>query len=744
LLFYFYPAKGEAGKPKTTFPPLVQALVAMDTGKIVKVECAPLFWPVEQKPDQPLGQYPGASLCGLSLQETDALYQKYYGLCDRLFLETAVTDLGSCPVYPLWVAAFNRVREDGFEAYYAPYITRILSSLPSGVSTIAYPRSPAAKPEHTSTPRVVPPFRPHKRIDVCVHLEAAKRLLVNAGLDALLPTWREIAARRENLFFSVAVIGEISRGKSSLLNRLLGEDILPVGDLPTTAILTRIRNGGRKSGCRILATKIREELVPTAEELRRFKADPEGCDPEGVIQIELPNLWLSDNRLILYDTPGAADLTGQRAALTVEAITRCDAAIVVINATMPCSLTEMEFIHGHVVAKRMPRVAAAISKLDLIPPHERGAVISHIASKMRDLSTSIELWSVHSQAEIPETSDSQIIAAGPDAIRARVSAWACDADIEGCRDIQAATQLQCLLASATNVLGKQLTTARLSSDEQIKCIQKERAAIARAAMDWDDIKIVLDAKALQTEQALFKALAERTTDVAGELHYSLTKSNNPQAWWKEDFPVKLRRQVELLAKSVGQQIEQLVVSHHAWLDQTVRSRFALDGIVSLETSLLERDVASIGIPGSPALTDLDHRRKVSRIALLGGTVASYLMFGPLAVGVSGGLALWSESTLKRLMDDQKIVSRSTVDASVDEVFNILHKRLSQRIRGWYKTMFDAIRQEAAQWQTAQLTAVEKGVDISEPEVKGIEALVDQAARQLQTINMDMEAKHDGP
>jgi ribosome biogenesis GTPase A len=70
-----------------------------------------------------------------------------------------------------------------------------------------------------------------------------RQLITEAGLNALLPEWQRLFVRLNEPTFSVAVAGEFSRGKSTLINRLLGADLLPVGDLPTTALLTHVRHG---------------------------------------------------------------------------------------------------------------------------------------------------------------------------------------------------------------------------------------------------------------------------------------------------------------------------------------------------------------------------------------------------------------------------------------------------------------------------------------------------------------------
>jgi len=55
-----------------------------------------------------------------------------------------------------------------------------------------------------------------------------------------------LAARVSEGRFYLACIGQFKRGKSTLINALMGETVLPVGFIPVTAVPTVIRYGARK------------------------------------------------------------------------------------------------------------------------------------------------------------------------------------------------------------------------------------------------------------------------------------------------------------------------------------------------------------------------------------------------------------------------------------------------------------------------------------------------------------------
>jgi ribosome biogenesis GTPase A len=75
---------------------------------------------------------------------------------------------------------------------------------------------------------------------VLARLAEAAELL---GVAEVRDLAAEVAGRLQALRLEVAVVGEFKRGKSSLLNALVGREVLPVGVLPLTAVPTVLEQG---------------------------------------------------------------------------------------------------------------------------------------------------------------------------------------------------------------------------------------------------------------------------------------------------------------------------------------------------------------------------------------------------------------------------------------------------------------------------------------------------------------------
>ena len=58
---------------------------------------------------------------------------------------------------------------------------------------------------------------------------------------------KELAEKLENQQVTISVIGQFKRGKSTLVNAILQDEILPVGIVPVTAAVTEIRYGEKSA-----------------------------------------------------------------------------------------------------------------------------------------------------------------------------------------------------------------------------------------------------------------------------------------------------------------------------------------------------------------------------------------------------------------------------------------------------------------------------------------------------------------
>ena len=182
--------------------------------------------------------------------------------------------------------------------------------------------------------------------------------------------------------FSVAVVGEFSRGKSTFINNLFAREMLPVGNTPTTAMLTRIRYNEKPMLVVANGKGKKSKPMPLVEESwDGLVADLYGNDPFGVAFVGVNSDWLKGG-LEIIDTPGAGDLEAKRALIIGDALRGSDGAIIAVSADTPMSLSEQVFVKERLISMKTPFLMLVITKLDRIPENERDRIVDFIKTKL--------------------------------------------------------------------------------------------------------------------------------------------------------------------------------------------------------------------------------------------------------------------------------------------------------------------------------------------------------------------------
>ena len=91
------------------------------------------------------------------------------------------------------------------------------------------------------------PFTNYKQVLLTLvgNLKRLRHFSTKLHIDRLSKLIDHLITRIETDSFSIAVVGEFKRGKSTFINAILGEEILPADVLPTTATLNRVTYGSK-------------------------------------------------------------------------------------------------------------------------------------------------------------------------------------------------------------------------------------------------------------------------------------------------------------------------------------------------------------------------------------------------------------------------------------------------------------------------------------------------------------------
>ncbi len=202
--------------------------------------------------------------------------------------------------------------------------------------------------------------------------------LSNDGrLGAFMPSYQAII-EAINAPLSVALLGEFNAGKSSVVNALIGEKVVPVGVIPTTAQSGVIRFGPRKAARIVMVNgEVVEENFAGAKKMMKSNSDDidyvEFSYPHP--QLRLVNFW---------DTPGFNALEARHERVAKKALNSAEAILWVMDANQVLSQTQREQIDS--VTNSAQRLIIIINKIDRVDSdaieHLKAYVEEHIGSKI--------------------------------------------------------------------------------------------------------------------------------------------------------------------------------------------------------------------------------------------------------------------------------------------------------------------------------------------------------------------------
>jgi small GTP-binding protein len=183
--------------------------------------------------------------------------------------------------------------------------------------------------------------------------------------------------------FNLVVLGEFNHGKSTFVNALLGEEILPVGITPTTATINHIIWSEEPRARAVLRDGGTEEVNPA--ELADW-VTLDGDRSEGIRYVELcyPGEILR-NKVTLVDTPGVNDINEARAEITYSYIPRADAVIFLLDSTQVLKRSERAFIQQRLLRRSRDKLIFVLGKADLLDGEELAEATAFAQEHLNEL-----------------------------------------------------------------------------------------------------------------------------------------------------------------------------------------------------------------------------------------------------------------------------------------------------------------------------------------------------------------------
>lgn len=199
-------------------------------------------------------------------------------------------------------------------------------------------------------------------------LEKAEKLLDASNMcNDFATKIKQLKGKIQNKQIVISVVGQFKRGKTSFINTILGNDILPVGIIPITSVITKLRYGLPQA--KIMFNNGEEKEV-SFDSLHKYISEQE--NPKNKKDVECVDIYypcgILKDGVILVDTPGVGSIHKHNTEVTYSFLKDSDAVIFMLSVDSPINEIEKDFLYS--VRKYASKFYFAVNKIDMISEKE--------------------------------------------------------------------------------------------------------------------------------------------------------------------------------------------------------------------------------------------------------------------------------------------------------------------------------------------------------------------------------------
>jgi ribosome biogenesis GTPase A len=196
-----------------------------------------------------------------------------------------------------------------------------------------------------------------------------------AGFNRLLEKLRQNR-------FNLVMLGAFKRGKSSLINALLGQAVLPTGIVPLTSVVT-ILGYGEKLDIQVHFFQGESQRIGAGELVDYITEKGNPRNRKGVREVEIayPSEYLQDGVRII-DTPGVGSVYQHNSEVAYNYLPQVDAAVFVVTVDPPLSASEQAFLKD--IREYVHKLFFVLNKTDYVDAPERQEALEFTTRVLQD------------------------------------------------------------------------------------------------------------------------------------------------------------------------------------------------------------------------------------------------------------------------------------------------------------------------------------------------------------------------
>jgi GTP-binding protein EngB required for normal cell division len=423
---------------------------------------------------------------------------------------------------------------------------------------------------------------------------------------------------------TVVVVGEIKRGKSTLVNALAGADVSPTGEGVVTSSTVAVvpPSASLPAGSADVQYADRHEVVTLEQAQSLVAPDLAGRERPLGVQVALTSPWVPE--LALVDTPGVGGLSSVHGRVARRAAAKATALLFVVDGGQTLTAPELEFLRD--ISDHTEHVVVALTKVDRNPGgwqqvrDENRALLRQHAPRFASvpiLPVSAS-YAVHARSQPPQVAAALEEASGLGALATTLTALLADE-----RRAAVANALRAGHSGLERLEARVALELRASAEVQVREeLAAELQRLAQLQLQQRRGKLDLERDLGRIRQSAVELVNERADELTARMSHRIQKDRRGMtAAAKEVFSSELAAELGMLAADVrlhvGARLTTLVEEAFGSLDAVPET----SGRVTAELA--------------DARTRVRTREKVTMSPLVDPSIAGTVFMGSHLAGFAG-------------------------------------------------------------------------------------------------------------
>ena len=546
---------------------------------------------------------------------------------------------------------------------------------------------------------------------------------------------------------TVLFCGEFKRGKSSLVNAIIGTELCPTDIGIATSVVTTIKYGAVKKAVRYYgnllenADSLKSEEIEWEDIDKYTMGDVLEIDNTILVELSYPSPFLK-NGITIIDTPGIGGLDPRHAILTHMALPKADVIVFVTDAGEPLTQSELEFYESKVLSCGKRNVVL-VNKSDILTADTLATHVSNTKLQLAKLGgpevipVSAKCWELYSKLE----ENDFLLSSNKDAVLAGITS-----EVETFKKTQYKKYRDMLIAEIDDVysaISLEIQQLKKDSNDKIKVVedlQRQQAALSKFRGDLNNptsqIRLQINSIFEDARNDVANLISTRGGELTSIEFNTLLASekglNNDGKWLVAQINDRLRQ----LSYDVDERIE----SAFKGISEKIQSDIA--DTVGSNMSLMTGDFKELNSFTSQLLFSTAGKAGLSL------TVVSVLASGPIgwAVGLAAAVGLvWrsvsnENETRKKAEIQQQILPK--INLALTDLRNQANTRFSKFHQNLLLTLQTIIGETEDKMRTLQTSIQESRT--SEHQAKEKIAELEQKVKFCETIISQMKLLYSNP